>query len=267
MDISVFGKSDSAINLCNILHTLNTDISGIYDKNLQSAVEFAALTDSKAYFCPDEAIESSDVIILTDNEDIRSYISIINKSKVQNKILCMISRDNTSDKIYTDNLNTHFSIYSPALFDENIKKNDSYTFMLEGFGIRYTEFTLFLASKGISYNELSIDDAKVFYSVLNLYTNGLETLIKTAENTLGESSSDIRGILKLLTEHTFKSDSLRGSFFTNDTYSSLKTLDTLKSQNKPSLTSLYKIIGLNALEYTPYNKEEKDHYTKILLDN
>ena len=165
MNISVFGKSESSLRLSSILQSLNTDISGVYDTDLQSAVEFAAITDSKAYLNTDEAIESSDVIILTDNPHIKSYIAIINKSKAENKIICMISSENTSDKIYTNDLNTHFSIYSPVLFASDAKSLSLHPFILEGFGIRYSEFLEFLSSKGISCRALSIEDVSFWINI------------------------------------------------------------------------------------------------------
>lgn len=267
MNISIFGKSDRAEKLCYILNKLNTEVSGVYDTNLQSAVELAAVIDSKAYINTKEAIECSDVIILTDNNDMKTYLSLIKKHKAENKILCMISKNNTSDKIYTDNLNTHFSLYSPVLFGKKDKITEAPSFMIEGYGIRYTEFIDFITSIGCKFTVLSIEDAKAFQSILNLYTNGIETLTKILETGLNELSVTDTELLSAITNQITDFGSYDGSFFINDTHSVIKTLDCLKLKKKSSLSSLYKILGLNALEYTSYNKEEKEHFTKILIEN
>lgn len=267
MKLTFFGKSHYALNLYKILNKSHMTINGVFDISLQSAVEFASQIDSKAYLDISEAILSSDVIFLTEDDKLKSYLKLISESKAENKILCLITAGTTSDKIHTNDLNTHFSIYSPHLISNNTTDADSPSFVLEGFGIRYAEFLEFMTSKSILFTELSIDQAKTFYSALNMYTNGLETLINILRDTLSDLSVNEKDLISLLTSQIITEDKQLGAFYTNDTHTIIKTLDNVKAQNKPSLTSLYKIIGLNALEYTTHNKDEKDHIAKILIEN
>ena len=197
---------------------------------------------------------------------VNTYLKYIHKAEVENKIICLLSTKNTSDKIFTNELNTHLSIYSPILTGKTKSKETNTEFIVEGFGIRYTQFTDYLSKIKIPFSTISVDEAKSFYAMINLFTNGIETLTKMMNNALSDSKVDLSHLTKQLISALTESETDQGTFYTYDTHSIIKTLDLLKSKASPAPLSLYKILALNAIEYTDYTKRENEHIKNIILD-
>ena len=267
MNFSFLGNSKSATKLSDYFMKSNINILGVYDISLQKAVEFASYTDSKAFLSFDEAMIETDVIFVTDNKDLKTYINLIKSSSVTEKIIVIITSASPSDKIYTNERNTHFSLYSPALFSFEKKYMPDTEFILEGFGIRYTEFIDYLKYKNLNTKTIPPNKAKEFYSIINLFTSGIETLIKISQNQFKDYEIDTHKFTEQILYNSTIKDDPESAFFTTDTHSVINTIDTIKSLNNPALLSLYKIIGLNAIEYAPYNKDEKQHFKEIIMDN
>lgn len=267
MNISFFANSGQSIRLAQLLKRSDIGIKGVFDFSIQKSVEFAAYADCIAYTGISEALDDSDIIFLTDNKNTKAYLSAINQEASSNKILCLITSKTTSDKIYTNEFNTHFSIYSPYLFSSKKEKNPSAHLYTEGFGIRHNEFIDYLTSLQLDFSEISVDKAVQFYSAINLFTSGTEALIKVSEKLLSEITPDSHDVLREILCAVNNDCIEPGPFFTNDTYNVIKTIDSIKSFNRPAVLSLYKILGLNAVDCASYNKEDKEHFINILLDN
>ncbi len=267
MNISFFGYSKPAEKLCRFLTKSDIEIKGIFDISLQKCVEFASIADSKAFLDINEAMEKSDIIFVNDDRQLKSYITHIRNSSYVNKIICLISSGNTSDATYTHEHNTHISVYSPCLLSDDNTKNMHLNLITEGFGINYTDFAEFLVEKHIPFTQISIDKAKELHTFINLYTNGIQTLTKILNNTLKEMNINTEDVTAQLTSLITDSSLPSGSFFTNDTYSIIRTIDSLKSLDNPKILSLYRILGLNAVNFTTLNKDEKEHLMNIIIDN
>lgn len=263
MNIVFAGASHSSMKLCTFLISKDITVDGIYDISLQKAVEFASDTDTKAFYVPDEAFINADLIFVAHNTDIKSYIRLFTSLGITNKMLCLISDSDTSELLYTNETNTHFSIYSPYIFS----KDNSVLFdrlIFEGYGTARCNLELFFSDHGIMCNEITIDNMKAIHAAVSLIKDGIMTIRNIANDIVRCALNDKNAICDEVIKSTM--DTCEAPIYSNDTYHIIKTIDTLYSLDKSSAASLYKIIGLNATEYTSFNKDDTDHLRNTLLN-
>ncbi len=263
MNIVFAGASHSSVKLCNFLINKGIPVDGIYDISLQKAVEYASDTDIKAFYTPDEAFVNADLIFIAHNTDIKSYMRLFTSLGISNKMLCLISDSDTSEILYTNETNTHFSIYSPYIF--SIDTTVSFDGLIfEGYGTARCNLEKFLSSHDIMCNEITTDNMKAIQAAVSLIKDGIITLRNIANDIIRCASDDKNATCDNIIRSTM--DIKEAPIYSNDTYRIIKTIDTLYSMDKSSAASLYKIIGLNATEYTSFNKDDTEHLRNTLLN-
>ncbi len=272
MKIGFIGAGKAGTAVAGFLKNNGLEVTGFHSRKLESAVDSAVKTDTKAYPTLEELIEANDAIVISTSDDaIRKYAIALGKRDIKGKILCHMSESypgaflniSGSEEI------TCLSIHPPYIFNDK-QAPEKLAFVIEGSGPRAAEFQEELRRHSIDVFPLTSDEKYRYHLALSVMMTFPVTLIAIGRDMLRSVGiQNFAPFEPLLTDNICRAicasnirDVLTGPIATED-------IGALKRHKKalaqlPDFEQLYKLLAEKTLPYTRLDNYGKARIREVL---
>jgi predicted short-subunit dehydrogenase-like oxidoreductase (DUF2520 family) len=275
INIGFIGAGKVGFSLGKYFKEKGLILSGYYSKNLNSAVEAAEFTNSKAFDSIEELVKCSDIIFLTVPDDLISVISKeLSKYDLIQKIICHTSGSLSSQVLNNSNNSsaTFYSIHPIYPFSDKHTSyknlNDIY-FSLEGSKENFNVMKNLIQSLGNKVIELNTKDKALYHLSCVLVSNLTLSLIQIGCSYLEKfnlnEKETISALMPLITNNINNinrngfTNSITGPIERGDISTVLKHMDVIPNEHRDLYMNLSKNL-LNLCINVNANRDYSEMY-------
>ncbi len=273
MKIGFIGAGKAGTAVAGFLKNNGLEVTGFHSRRLESAVDSAVKTDTKAFPTLEELIEKNDAIVISTSDDaIRKYAIALGKRDIKGKILCHMSESYPGGflNISGDEELTCLSMHPPYVFHSK-EAPEHLAFVIEGSGPRAAEFQEELQRHSIDAFSVTNEQKYRYHLALSFMATFTVTLIGMGRDMLRSVGiQNFTPFEPLLTNSICPaicaaniSDTLGGPIATED-IGALKRHKKALAQLPPDFAQLYKLLAENTLPYTRLDNYGKARIREVL---
>ena len=273
MKIGIVGAGRAGTAIGGFLKQKGMDVTGFYSRTIQSAVDSAVKTDTKAFPKLRDLYLQNDVFVIAAADDaIRKVAMALSQWDLQDKILCHLSASYPATCLNVGKCDeaTYLALHPLANFSSK-QPPEKLMFALEGDGPRAEQLVETFKQHGVDVKPMTLEKIFIFYLAISFLNPGAVTMVGIGRELLRSIGIyDCSPFVDVLTENYRNAitapnirDALTGPIATEDTAAIKRLLNATQSV-PPDVARLFKEISAKSMSFSRLDNYAKSRVSDLL---